>query len=74
MTSTVEDVAPGGLPASEPLPPWLRYLTHLVALGWGIAELALWGVRPGALAFISLVLFGSEGSRALGKIHRALTS
>jgi len=59
--------------SSEPLPPWLRYLTHLVALGWATAEMGWWGGRPGPLAFITIVLTASEGTRAVSKLRRALT-
>lgn len=54
-------------------PPWLRYLTHMVALGWGTAELAWWGGRTGALSFIALVLMADYGPRAVGRIRMALS-
>lgn len=77
MSGPPDERPPAPAPApsvSGPLPAWLRYLTHLTALGWGTAELALWGGRTGAFAFIGLVLVGSEGTRALSKVHQALRS
>lgn len=48
-------------------PPWIRTLTHLVALAWGSCELALWGARPGALGFIGVIITGANGAWAAAK-------
>lgn len=61
-------------PLSEPLPAWLRYLTHMVALGWGTAEVVALGARPTSFAFIGAILTLSEGSRAIAKARQAYRS
>jgi hypothetical protein len=53
--------------ASSVPPPWIRTLTHLVALAWGSCELALWGARPGALGFIGVIITGANGAWAAAK-------
>lgn len=60
--------------ASQPLPAWLRHLTHLMALGWGTAEIGWLGARPTSFAFIGAILTLSEGSRAVAKARQALQS
>lgn len=76
-----DDAPPAGgaesaVPSSEPptrgQPPWLRYLTHLVALGWGSAELALWGARARSLSFIGLILLADYGPRAVRRLTDVL--
>lgn len=65
-------VTPSSPPPAVTQPPWLRYLTHMVALGWGTAELAWWGGRTGALSFIGLVLMADYGPRAVARIRMAM--
>lgn len=70
-------LAPESSPEAPPSPQparWLRTVTHLVALGWGTLELAMWGARPQAFAFIGLVLLGTEGALGLAKVRRYLGS
>ena len=53
-------------------PPWIRTLTHLVALVWGSCELGLWGARPGALGFIGVIIAGANGTWAAAKARELL--
>ena len=48
-----------------------RATKYTVALCWGTCELAFWGARPAALAFIGSVLGVTEAARALGKARSA---
>lgn len=66
-------------PASQEVPspvvdryPWLRPVTHLVALGWATAELGWWGARPLSLMFVGVILSGTEGTRLVGALNRVL--
>jgi len=49
-----------------------RITKYTVALGWGTCELAFWGARPAALAFIGSILGVTEAARALGKVRSAI--
>lgn len=48
-----------------------RITKYVVALAWGSCELAYWGARPQALAFIGTALGSSEALRALSKLKAA---
>jgi len=50
---------------------WERATKYIVALAWGSCELAFWGARPQALAFIGTTLGATEAVRALGKLREA---
>lgn len=65
---------PSEAPSALERYPWLRPLTHVVALGWGTAEVAWLGARPASFGFIALVLSLSEGGRAVAKVQKALRS
>ena len=49
-----------------------RATKYVVALAWGTCELAFWGARPAALAFIGTVLGTTEAARALAKARAAV--
>jgi len=46
-----------------------RSAKFVVALGWGTCELAFWGARPAALAFIGAALGSTEAARLYGKVR-----
>lgn len=70
MTTPVETEATPG--ARWGPPRWLMITTHVVALGWGTCEMAFWGARPGALAFVAATMFGTAGVNAYGKVKDLL--
>ena len=53
-------------------PPWLVITTHVGALGWGTAEVAMWGARTRVLAFVFATLFGTMGVNAYAKARELL--
>jgi hypothetical protein len=73
---TLTDDSPERPPADPPEqdgpPRWIRITTHGVALAWGTLELAMWGGRPGPLAFIAGVLALSWGAEARAKVRDLL--
>ncbi len=68
MTAPTETQEPE---ASGP-PSWLVITTHVVALGWGTAEVAFWGGRTRVLAFVFATLFGTAGVNAYAKARSLL--
>lgn len=46
-----------------------RAAKFLVAIAWGTCEMAFWGGRAGPLAFIGLVLTGTESRQAWLKVR-----